>query len=77
MDITNVWLSMQALWTAMLWKSHENVIKNPGKHFSGPDTWFVNYERQNILIQVEILVNLKVALGVNKNLRFLEKMCSP
>ena len=24
------------LWTAMLWKSHENVIKNPGKHFSGP-----------------------------------------
>ena len=24
-----------SLWTAMLWKSHENVIKNPGKHFSG------------------------------------------
>ena len=43
---------------------------------SKPDTWFVNYERQNIFIQVEILVNLKVALGVNKNLRFLEKMCS-
>ena len=43
---------------------------------SKPDTWFVNYERQNILIQVEIFVNLKVALGVNKNLRFPEKMCS-
>ena len=25
-----------SLWTAMLWKSHENVIKNPGNHFSGP-----------------------------------------
>ena len=25
-----------SLWAAMLWKSHENVIKNPGKHFSGP-----------------------------------------
>ena len=24
-----------SLWTAMLWKSHENAIKNPGKHFSG------------------------------------------
>ena len=23
-----------SLWTAMLWKSHKNVIKNPGKHFS-------------------------------------------
>ena len=26
----------QTLWTAMLWKSHENVIKNRGRHFSGP-----------------------------------------
>ena len=25
-----------SLWTSALWKSHENVIKNPGKHFSGP-----------------------------------------
>ena len=25
-----------SLWTAMLWKSHENVIKNPRKHLSGP-----------------------------------------
>ena len=28
--------SCWSLWTAMLWKSLENVVKNPGKHFSGP-----------------------------------------
>ena len=27
------------LWTAKLWKSHENVIKKPGKHFSGHWIW--------------------------------------
>ena len=32
----NVCEAFFSLWTAMLWKSHENVIKNPGKHFSGP-----------------------------------------
>lgn len=27
------------LWTAKLWKSHENVIKKPRKHFSGHWIW--------------------------------------
>ena len=33
---TDLTLGEAWLWTAILWKSHENAIKNPGKHFSGP-----------------------------------------